>query len=337
MDNTDNNSSDNPNAWGTPQQDTTTENIINNSEVTGKGDSNSPANTVWKNPNIIENDSNTGNGNTNFNSNRQTVKFRVSDAIKFAWKESIANLGNLFLIIIIFVIVQIIINIILGTLLKTSVHTVTPNCFGGIGPEPTTCSITPINTTTPTYIINRIIFYMIDFIIGAIFTVGMYKVSVDIYNGGKASLKVFFDIKNIILKFIAGEVIALIFLGLLDLLFIVLVTGIVVTSVVSHQFLLLIILIPILLALIFFEVYMICSYYLWPLPIIANDSTIIRSFKESFKVTRGNVGNIFWLGLLLVFINIAGVICLLVGLVVTIPMMYLAFTYTYFTLKQNNS
>ena len=271
-----------------------------------------------------------------FNSNRQTIKFRVSDAIKFAWKESIANLGNFFLIIIIFVIVQIIINIILGMLLKTPpVHTYAYGCWSPY--SNIICGEPFVSTITPIYIINRIIFYIIEFVICTILIIGMYKVSTEIYNGGKASLKVFFDIKKIILRFIGGEVVASIYVGLLYLAVFFLILVMEIISILSPQIWLLILLIPVFIALVFVAVYLICAYYLWPLPMIANNSTIIRSFKESFKITKGNVGNVFWLIFLLGLINIAGAICLLVGLFVTIPMTYLAITYTYFTLKQNNN
>ena len=55
----------------------------------------------------------------------------------------------------------------------------------------------------------------------------------------------------------------------------------------------------------------------------------IEAIKKSWSVTRRNTWNLFFFGILLVLINILGVVCLLVGLFITIPLGMLATTFVY--------
>ncbi|MGA2968043.1 MAG: hypothetical protein ABSD69_02645 [Candidatus Levyibacteriota bacterium] len=55
----------------------------------------------------------------------------------------------------------------------------------------------------------------------------------------------------------------------------------------------------------------------------------VEALKKSWKITRGNVWNLFFLGILLFLINILGFICLIVGLFITIPLSMLATTFVY--------
>ena len=54
-----------------------------------------------------------------------------------------------------------------------------------------------------------------------------------------------------------------------------------------------------------------------------------EAIQKSGEMTAGNKGNLFLLGLILALINIAGAICLLVGLFATIPTTMLAIVYVY--------
>lgn len=55
----------------------------------------------------------------------------------------------------------------------------------------------------------------------------------------------------------------------------------------------------------------------------------IEAIKKSWSVTHGNTWNLFFFGILLGLINILGVVCLLVGLFITIPLGMLATTFVY--------
>ena len=55
----------------------------------------------------------------------------------------------------------------------------------------------------------------------------------------------------------------------------------------------------------------------------------IEALKTSWKLTRGNTWNLFFFGILLGLINILGVVCLVVGLFVTVPLGMVATTFVY--------
>ncbi|MCA9352376.1 hypothetical protein KC866_03220 [Patescibacteria group bacterium] len=59
---------------------------------------------------------------------------------------------------------------------------------------------------------------------------------------------------------------------------------------------------------------------------------IFESFKESWRMTKGNRWKIFWLMIVVVFFNLFGLLALVVGLAITIPMSYLVYAYLYRTL-----
>ena len=55
----------------------------------------------------------------------------------------------------------------------------------------------------------------------------------------------------------------------------------------------------------------------------------IEALKTSWKLTHGNTWNLFFFGLLLGLINILGVLCLVVGLFITVPLGMVATTFVY--------
>jgi uncharacterized membrane protein len=55
----------------------------------------------------------------------------------------------------------------------------------------------------------------------------------------------------------------------------------------------------------------------------------IEAIKTSWKITRGNTWNLFFFGIILGLINILGILCLLVGLFITVPLGMLATTFVY--------
>ena len=67
--------------------------------------------------------------------------------------------------------------------------------------------------------------------------------------------------------------------------------------------------------------------------LIAEQKTgIFEAFKESWKMTAGNRFKIFWLMIVLIFFNLLGVIALVVGLIITVPMSYIMYARLYRTL-----
>jgi uncharacterized membrane protein len=55
----------------------------------------------------------------------------------------------------------------------------------------------------------------------------------------------------------------------------------------------------------------------------------IEAIKASWNITRGNVWNLFFFGILICLINVLGVLCLLIGLFITVPLGMLATAFVY--------
>ena len=71
-----------------------------------------------------------------------------------------------------------------------------------------------------------------------------------------------------------------------------------------------------------------------PYLVISRSLGVFESFKESARITKGHRWELFIMMILLLLINILGFICLFVGLLVTIPVTYLAVVHAYRTLEQ---
>ena len=63
--------------------------------------------------------------------------------------------------------------------------------------------------------------------------------------------------------------------------------------------------------------------------IIDKNLAPVDAVKASWRITKGNVWNLFFFGILLGLINILGFLCLIVGLFVTVPLSMLATTFVY--------
>lgn len=72
----------------------------------------------------------------------------------------------------------------------------------------------------------------------------------------------------------------------------------------------------------------------FPFIIIEKGTGPIAALKESAALTKGNRWKIFWLSLAMLGINILGLLALVVGLFVTIPVTYLALVHAYRELSQ---
>jgi uncharacterized membrane protein len=55
----------------------------------------------------------------------------------------------------------------------------------------------------------------------------------------------------------------------------------------------------------------------------------LEAIKGSWKITRGNVWNLFFLSILLGLINLLGLLCLVIGLFITVPLSMLATAFVY--------
>ena len=71
--------------------------------------------------------------------------------------------------------------------------------------------------------------------------------------------------------------------------------------------------------------------------IVDKGMSIKEAFTESSRITSGSKWNIFWLGLLILFINIVGVLALGVGLLLSVPVSVMAYTYVYRKLLEGHT
>ena len=71
--------------------------------------------------------------------------------------------------------------------------------------------------------------------------------------------------------------------------------------------------------------------------IVDKGMSIKEAFAESSRITSGSKWNIFWLSLLMALINIVGVLALGVGLLLSIPVTIMAFTYAYRKLLEGHT
>jgi uncharacterized membrane protein len=168
--------------------------------------------------------------------------------------------------------------------------------------------ITCLIQTVPTGIANifkQKVFILYLFLIVAawiiqvIVKMGVIKIILDIIDKDEASLKALFSRTDLLGRFILGSILygLIVFAGLILLI----VPGII--WAIKYQF---------------FS-YLIVDKNLGPL----------EAIKKSGEITSGNKGKLFWLGILFLLINLAGAICLLIGLLATIPTTMVALAYVY--------
>jgi uncharacterized membrane protein len=136
-------------------------------------------------------------------------------------------------------------------------------------------------------------------VVQIIVRMGILKITLDIIDKEEANLKTLFSCAQFLGKFILGSILygLIVFAGLILLV----VPGII--WAIKYQF---------------FS-YLIVDKNLGPL----------EAIKKSGEITSGNKGKLFWLGVLFFLINVAGAICLLVGLFATIPTTMVAMAYVY--------
>jgi len=148
-------------------------------------------------------------------------------------------------------------------------------------------------------VVLYILLIVLAWVLQVIVKMGMIKITLDIVDKDKAEIKTLFSQVDLFLKFLFGSVLygLIVMAGLILLI----VPGII--WAIKYQFF----------------VYLIIDKNLSPM----------EAIKKSGEITMGSKGKLFWLGLLLGLINIAGVICLLIGLFVTIPVTMVAMVYVY--------
>lgn len=68
--------------------------------------------------------------------------------------------------------------------------------------------------------------------------------------------------------------------------------------------------------------------------LVDREAKIVASLKDSFEVTRGHFWKLFFFGIVLALVNLLGMLALLVGLFITVPLTWIATAYVYRRLAQ---
>lgn len=76
-------------------------------------------------------------------------------------------------------------------------------------------------------------------------------------------------------------------------------------------------------------IYFALRFQFYSYVLIDKDTGVVDSLRRSWRITEGNVFNLFLFMLLLILLNILGAIALLVGLLITIPVSFVAVTLLY--------
>lgn len=348
--------SSNRDALSTPSQ--------NGVNYTTKVNENS-LNTVWKNPMVHEESDNNNNipptsstnsYQTNQSSFQNNEKFTWVRAIKFGLKGIFSNFLMILALVVFYVLAvglsYIIIQVILNALIPT--HAVLPqgallckiNCATATVPATTNYSVA--------YTVKTIISIVLILFIDSILTIGWFRVSADIYNGGKPTFKSFLGGKGAVLRFIGGEIITTIVLTIIYFIALIVLAIIAATIFLFHNSLFTILMIILAIGLTLLFIYILCAYCLWPLPLIVNNYPIVRSIKESFRVTKGRISGIFWLFFFfMLIVGVVGflealfaiitqnlvipIILMVITFIIEIPLLYLVLTYSYLTLEKNKA
>ena len=135
--------------------------------------------------------------------------------------------------------------------------------------------------------------YLVLFVVNMVISIGLIKITLEFIDGKKPKFTDLAFYKPLVNFFVASILQGLIVIGGVILLII---PGII------------------------FSVRLRYVSYL----IVDKNLTPVEAIKKSWSITRGNTWNLFFFGILIGLINILGVICLLVGLFITVPLGMLA-------------
>jgi len=140
--------------------------------------------------------------------------------------------------------------------------------------------------------------WLVQTVIGLVIAIGLIHIALKFLDNKKPEYKDLFYYKPIVNYFLASILTGLIVLG---------------------GFILLII------PGIFFAFRLKFAVYL----VIDKNLSPVDAVKKSWRITKGNVWNLFFFGILLALINILGFFCLVVGLFITVPLSMLATAFVY--------
>lgn len=150
-------------------------------------------------------------------------------------------------------------------------------------------------------------YFVLATLIPTFFNLGYLKVGLELYDQKKADFKTFFSCAHLVIRTWLASMIygAIVIVGLMLLI------------------------LP--------GIYLAIRYMYFMFFIVDKDVSIQDSFKQSAEITRGNVFQLFVLGLILFLVEALGALLLGIGLIFTTPVAMMAAVYVYRKLSGNPS
>jgi len=149
------------------------------------------------------------------------------------------------------------------------------------------------------YVVVSVIINIILDIIVIIMDLGLIKICLNFYDGLKSKISDLFSQYRLIFKCIGATILWILMV------------------------------LPGLILFIIPGIYLGIRFQFYNCFIVDQKTGVIESLRRSWQITQGNVWNLFLFGLLLTVINILGLLCLIVGLFITIPTTTIAYIFVY--------
>lgn len=176
-------------------------------------------------------------------------------------------------------------------------------------------------------VLIRIIIGLVLFILVTIVQIGWYKFLLKVYDGEAARIKELFTHKELFFKYLGTLILFMLIIGIPVLIGGAAAAG--VLSLSSGYVLLAIIMAAAVLA----SLYLAIKYGFSLVLAVDTDLKIRETFKTSARMTDGIKLKLAGFFIIMALLNILGIIALLVGLLVSIPVTMLAYMYVYRTLS----
>ncbi len=146
---------------------------------------------------------------------------------------------------------------------------------------------------------SSLVVSLLSYLLGAWLALGMIRMFLDIFHGRKPTIGVLFSQAGLLLYFLGAVI-----------LYILMLLGGLVLFVIPGLFLAI-------------------KFYFFSIFIVDKELGPIESLKASWNLTKGHWWNVFGLMFLLVFFNLAGALALGLGLLVTVPVSWMAMICAY--------
>lgn len=174
-----------------------------------------------------------------------------------------------------------------------------------------------------------VLMQIVEYLVGSLITVGLLKITLDVYDGKELLLESIFKEYKYLKNFILASLIVTV-MGALFMVALVLITMVIHTVIqlfvdidykVVFSFITLFAIVP--LAIFFIRAQFVGFF------VVDKNESPVQAFNATLDITKGRVLKLFLFNLLIGALQIMGALCILLGLLITIPVGMVAMTYVY--------